>query len=71
MRGRRGETRLGRGSCQVEIQFQQILKQCDKDIWNEWPFRIISHQASLVAQMVKNLPAMPETRFDPWIGKIP
>ena len=27
--------------------------------------------ASLVAQMVKNLPAMQETRFDPWVGKIP
>ena len=28
-------------------------------------------QASLVAQLVKNSPAMQETRFDPWIGKIP
>ena len=27
--------------------------------------------ASLAAQMVKNLPAMQETRFDPWVGKIP
>ena len=27
--------------------------------------------ASLVAQMVKNLPAMQETGFDPWVGKIP
>ena len=27
--------------------------------------------ASLVAQMVKNLPAMPETWVDPWVGKIP
>ena len=27
--------------------------------------------ASLVAQMVKNLPAMWETWFDPWVGKIP
>ena len=27
--------------------------------------------ASLVAQSVKNLPAMRETRFDPWVGKIP
>ena len=27
--------------------------------------------ASLVAQMVKNLPAMQETGFDPWISKIP
>ena len=26
---------------------------------------------SLVAQMVKNLPVMWETRFDPWIRKIP
>ena len=27
--------------------------------------------ASLVAQMVKNLPVMQETWFDPWAGKIP
>ena len=25
---------------------------------------------SLVAQTVKNLPAMQETGFDPWVGKI-
>jgi len=25
----------------------------------------------MVAQMVKNLPAMQETRFHPWFGKIP
>ena len=24
-----------------------------------------------MAQMVKNLPAMEETWFDPWVGKIP
>ena len=28
-------------------------------------------RASLVAQMVKNLPAMWKTRFDPCVGKIP
>jgi len=28
-------------------------------------------EASLMAQLVKNLPAMWETWFDPWIGKIP
>ena len=28
-------------------------------------------RASLVAQMVKNLPAMPEPGFNPWVGKIP
>ena len=27
--------------------------------------------ASLVAQMVKNLPAMRGPRFDPWVRKIP
>ena len=26
--------------------------------------------ASLVAQKVKNLPAIQETGFDPWVGKI-
>ena len=30
-----------------------------------------NYGASLVAQMVKNLPAMQETWVDPWIGKIP
>ena len=38
---------------------------------------IMKNGASLVAQTVKNLPAMQETRIlsldweDPWIGKIP
>ena len=27
--------------------------------------------ASLVTQTVKNLPAMWEIEFDPWVGKIP
>ena len=27
--------------------------------------------ASLVAQMVKKLPALRDTGFDPWVGKIP
>ena len=28
-------------------------------------------RASLVAQMVKNLPAMQSPGFNPWVGKIP
>ena len=28
-------------------------------------------RASLVAQMVKNLPAMQKTRFDPWVEEVP
>ena len=31
----------------------------------------ITHTTSLVAQTVKNLPAMQETECDPWLGKIP
>ena len=27
--------------------------------------------ASLVAEMVKHLPAVRETQFNPWVGKIP
>jgi len=26
---------------------------------------------SLVAKMIKNLPAMHETEFNPWVGRIP
>ena len=32
---------------------------------------VLYYWASLVAQMVKNLPAMQEIRFDTWLGKIP
>ena len=31
---------------------------------------VLYFEASLVAQMVKHLPAMQKTRFDPWVGKI-
>ena len=33
--------------------------------------RVGTFQASLVAQMIKNLPAMQETCLCPWVGKIP
>ena len=32
---------------------------------------LIFMEASLVAQTVKRLPAMLESRFDSWVGKIP
>ena len=32
---------------------------------------VIIIRASLVAQLVKDLPAMQETRFNSWVGKIP
>ena len=31
----------------------------------------ITERASLVAQMVRNLPAMLKPGFNPWVGKIP
>ena len=34
-------------------------------------FHYVSCKASPVAQLVKNLPAMQETWFDVWVGKIP
>ena len=32
---------------------------------------ILRKVASLVAQLVKNLPAMQETKFDPWVRRSP
>ena len=34
------------------------------------PWFSLDYVTSLVAQLVKNLPAMQETRFDPWVGRI-
>ena len=34
-------------------------------------FNTLLKRASLVAQMVKRLPAVQETQFDPWVRKIP
>ena len=45
-------------------------------LWKELSFKLkilpflCFHLASLVTQMVKNLPAMQETWFDPWVRKI-
>ena len=43
---------------------------CDENIINVH-FPPGTLRASLVAQMVKNLPAMQETKFNLWVGKIP
>ena len=41
--------------------------------WEDtWTFVVVEHSwVSLVAQLVKNPPAMRETWVDPWVGKIP
>ena len=38
--------------------------------FQNFPF-IMKLRASLIAQLVKNLPAMQETWFNSWVGKIP
>ena len=50
--------------------------KCDKRVylWEDLDNSIYNycvHWASLVVRTVKNLPAMQEARFDPWVGKIP
>ena len=49
-----------------------MLKLCYSEIKvkNMYSADIIT-VVSLVAQMVKNLPAMQGPRFNPWMGKIP
>ena len=44
---------------------------CVSSLWASCLFYQGSHIAFQVAQMVNNLPAMQETGFDPWAGKIP
>ena len=39
--------------------------------WMDIYVHIWNDRASLVAQSVKNLPAVQETGFDPWVRKIP
>ena len=48
---------------------ERVFSHCGK--WEQIGTTSMEVGASLVAQMVKNLPAMQETWFDPWVGKIP
>ena len=45
-------------------EFQALLFLCSKG-------RVPRLRASLMAETVKSLHTMWETRFDPWVGKIP
>ena len=59
----------------MEIKYSMVRKEESKDkvLNNKKPSRVRRKIASHygLAQMVKNLPAMQETRFNPWIRKIP
>ena len=52
------------------ISLQEGLKS-RTEFWKSWGRLGELSWTSLIAQMVKNLPAMQETRFNPWVGKIP
>ena len=58
----------------MEIKYSMVRKEESKDkvLNNKKPSRVRRKIASYygLAQMVKNLPAMQETRFNPWIRKI-
>ena len=51
--------------------FQEYSPAPQFESINSLVLSLLSLWASLMAQMVKNMPAMWETRFDPWVGKIP
>ena len=59
----------------MEIKYSMVRKEESKDkvLNNSKPSRVRRKIAShyRLAQMVKNLPAVQETRFNPWIRKIP
>ena len=49
--------------------YQKYLKGLQKICDTIFFFKIV--RASLIAQLVKNPPAIQETWFNPWVGKIP
>ena len=53
--------------CLVEVRYIYIYIYLYLYLYLMYLFAI----SSLVAQMVKRLPAMRETQFDPWVRKIP
>ena len=65
----KSQTRL---SNRAEREVLQDIK-LSSATWKMGSITVPSFQpwASLAAQMVKNLPSMLETRFDPWVRKIP
>ena len=56
----------------TNINLYQLFQKFLKNIKHpQTHFYRLAFGASLLAEMVKTLPAMQENEFDPWIGKIP
>ena len=53
----------------IESEKRVAIRITDSLCYIEETNNIVS-EASLVAQVIKNPPAMQETGFDPWVGKI-
>ena len=47
-----------------------LATEQQEEVMSRIAFSVFS-RAALIAQLVKNLPAMQKTRFDSWVGKIP
>ena len=62
------EHRAGPAGQQIPISSNFFFLMCPSNGWLCLEKKI---RAFLVAHMVKILPAMQETRFNPWVGKIP
>ena len=49
------------------ITKEEMITNDQVNVKNKWNFK----RCKAVALMIKNLPAVQETKFDPWVGKIP
>ena len=49
------------------ITKEEMITHDQVNVKNKWNFK----RCKAVALMIKNLPAVQETKFDPWVGKIP
>ena len=58
------------GTSRHEHQFSDLISLVTAHVKIKSPSYVSSYRAPLVAQLVKNLPAMQETWFNSWVGKI-
>ena len=62
---------LGFGFCCCCFLKKRFILNFSRELFLCLKLYIGINGASLAAQMVKSPPEMQETRFDPWVGKIP
>ena len=63
---------MGRENARLRMQFGEMGEgERDASALNLLRFFCIYMRASLIVQLVKDPPAVPEPRFDSWVRKIP